>query len=146
VTLARVLARNMWKKDFKWNDTSVKTDFFAIECNEAVVLIGDQCFESESKYKFRIDLAEEWKKYTGLPFVFACWVANRETDSDFRQEFNAALKLGVDNLEKVAESFGSSGRIGRKELETYLKVNIDYNLDDEKRKAMELFHDLMKKL
>ena len=146
VTLARVLAANMWKKEFTWNDTSEKTDFFDIACNEAVVLIGDQCFESESRYKFRIDLAEEWKKYTGLPFVFACWVANRDIDEEFRNEFNSALRLGVENIEKVAEYYGNTGKITREELLKYLKVNIDYHLNDEKRKAMELFLDLTKKL
>jgi chorismate dehydratase len=146
VTLVKVLAANMWKKEFRWNDTSEKTDFFAIACNEAVVLIGDQCFESESRYKFRIDLAGEWKKHTGLPFVFACWIANRETDESFRAEFNEALSYGVNNIERVAEYFGNSGRIGREELEKYLKENIDYHLDAPKKAAMNLFHELMKKL
>lgn len=146
VTLARVLAANMWKKEFRWNDTSENTDFFDIACNEAVVLIGDQCFESESRFKFRMDLAEEWKIFTGLPFVFACWVANRDIDEEFRDEFNSALKLGVENIDKVAEYFGNSGKITRKELLEYLNVNIDYNLDEAKRKAMTLFHDLMRKL
>jgi chorismate dehydratase len=27
-----------------------------------------------------IDLASEWKKFTGLPFVFALWIMNREID------------------------------------------------------------------
>ena len=146
VTLAKVLAGNMWKKKFMWNDTSEKTDFFDIACNEAVVLIGDQCFESESRYKYRIDLAEEWKKYTGLPFVFACWVANRDIETGFRDEFNSALSLGVNNIDKVAEYFGKGGRITRDELLVYLKVNIDYHLDEDKIKGMNLFLDLIKKL
>jgi chorismate dehydratase len=146
VTLAKVLAGNMWKKKFIWNDTSEKTDFFDIACNEAVVLIGDQCFESESRFKYRIDLAEEWNKYTGLPFVFACWVANRDIEKEFRDEFNSALSLGVNNIDKVAEYFGKGGRITRDELLVYLKVNIDYHLDEDKIKGMNLFLDLIKKL
>jgi chorismate dehydratase len=146
VNLVKILAAGMWKKEFRWNDTSEKTDFLSIACNEAVVLIGDQCFESESKYKFRIDLAEEWKNHTGLPFVFACWVANREIDESFRGEFNDALSMGVNNIEKVAEYFGNSGKIGREELEKYLKENIDYHLDARKKEAMNLFHSLMQKL
>jgi len=146
VTLVRVLARNMWKKDFRWNDTSEVTDFFSIPCNEGVVLIGDQCFESESRYKFRMDLAMEWKKQTGLPFVFACWVANRDTGIEFLNDFNSALRLGVENIDKVAEYFGSMGKISKPQLVDYLKNNIDFNLDDDKKSAMNLFFDLMKKL
>jgi chorismate dehydratase len=93
-----------------------------------------------------MDMAEEWKKYTGLPFVFACWVANRDIDKEFRDEFNSALKLGVDNIDKVADYFGNSGKIPRKELLEYLKVNIDYQLNEPKKEAMDLFLDLMRKL
>jgi chorismate dehydratase len=145
VTLVKVLAAEMWKKEFKWVDTSEKTDFLNISCNEAVVLIGDQCFESESKYKFRTDLAWEWKKHTGLPFVFACWVSNRILEEDFRSEFNSALKLGVDNIGRVSDYFGKSGSIGREDLEDYLRNNIDYNLNADKVKAMELFLSMAEK-
>lgn len=146
INLIRVLAANFWKREFKWKDTSEKTDFFSIPCNEAVVLIGDQCFESESRFKFRIDLAGEWKKHTGLPFVFACWAANTELSEEFIKDFNNALRLGVENIEKVAETFGEAGKINREELEKYLKNNIDYPLDDRKISGMDLFLDLMKKL
>jgi predicted solute-binding protein len=73
-------------------------------------------------------------------------VANRDIDEEFRNEFNSALRLGVENIEKVAEYYGNTGKITREELLKYLKVNIDYHLNDEKRKAMELFLDLTKKL
>jgi len=76
VNLIRVIARNFWKREPEWINTSNGFDFRAVAKNEAVVLIGDQCFELENSYHNSVDLAEEWKNYTGLPFVFACWVAN----------------------------------------------------------------------
>jgi chorismate dehydratase len=146
VNLTRVLAKNMWKREFIWRDTSENFDFINIGKNEAVVLIGDQCFESESKFKFRIDLAGEWNRYTGLPFVFAVWAANREFDSAFITEFNNALKLGVDNIHKVAVFFAGTSVIGENELERYLRINIDYNLDERKVNAMNLFLDMLRNL
>ncbi|MFN8241678.1 MAG: menaquinone biosynthesis protein [Bacteroidales bacterium] len=146
VTLVRVLARHMWNKEYKWVSTNERTDFFNIPCNEAVVLIGDQCFESESKFSRRIDLAEEWKKYTGLPFVFACWVANKNLDERFLSEFNAALGLGVRNIDKVVEYFSDSGAIRNEVLKTYLTENIDFKLDEKKHQAMKLFLELIKKI
>jgi chorismate dehydratase len=143
VNLTRVLAKNMWNREFNWVDTSEKFDFMNIGADEAVVLIGDQCFEMASNYDFGMDLAEEWKNYTGLPFVFACWAANRELDHKFVSGFNSALKLGVENIHSVAEYFGQSGVIGQKELEDYLKINIDYPLDDRKRQGMNLFLELL---
>ena len=86
---------------------------------------------------YRIDLAEEWKKFTGLPFVFACWVANKPLSTEFTDDFNNALSLGVNNIDKVSERFGENGSITGTELRDYLKKNIDYLLDSRKREAMD---------
>jgi chorismate dehydratase len=98
VNLTKVLARHMWHREFRWVNTSEKFDFMHIGADEAVVLIGDQCFESESNYDFGIDLAGEWKKYTGLPFVFACWTANRGLEDNFIKDFNLALSIKLPKL------------------------------------------------
>jgi chorismate dehydratase len=146
VNLTRVLARFMWKRDFKWNNTSEKFDFSNIGPGEAAVLIGDQCFEMESRFRYGTDLAEEWKRQTGLPFVFACWVANRELDIDFISEFNFALKSGVDNIDKVVESFSARSVIKDDNLRNYLNNNIEFTLDTEKKKGMNFFLELLSKL
>ena len=146
VNLAKVLAKNMWKREFRWITTSEKSDFENIGKNEAVVLIGDQCFEFENSFRYKLDLAEEWKKQTGLPFVFACWTANRDLDAEFIKDFNLALKSGVENIDKVAKAYGKKGSISEKELKDYLKNNIDYIFDSEKKKGMRLFLELLNKL
>jgi chorismate dehydratase len=146
VNLTKVLAKNMWGKKFRWVNTSEQFDFVNIGNNEAVVLIGDQCFEFEEKFKYKVDLAEEWKKQTGLPFVFACWAANRELDTGFVSDFNDALKLGVDNIDKVAAAFSKNSVIKGDDLLNYLKHNIDYIFDSEKKRGMTLFLDLLSKL
>jgi chorismate dehydratase len=146
VNLIKVLAKFMWKKEFTWINTSEKFDFRNIRNNEGVVLIGDQCFEFENSFKMKIDLAGEWKNQTGLPFVFACWTANRELENEFIRDFNNALKLGVENISKVAHYFRDKGLIGEKELYEYLTKNIDYIFDNEKKKGMNLFLELMNTL
>ena len=146
VNLTRVLAKNMWKKEYKWINTSNEFDFVNIGKKEAVVLIGDQCFELENRFNHKVDLAEEWKKQTGLPFVFACWASNTDLDIDFISDFNSALKSGVDNIDKVAAAFSKSSGIEKDVLRNYLKYNIDYIFDSEKKKAMNLFLELLGKL
>jgi chorismate dehydratase len=146
VNLIKIIAHNYWKKDFSWINTSEGFDFKSIMKNEATVLIGDQCFELEDFYEYKCDLGEEWKKFSGLPFVFACWVSNKPLPSDFIEDFNDALSLGVKNIDLVADRFGNSGSITGAELIAYLTENIDFPLDNEKKKAMNLFLDLLKKL
>ena len=146
VNLSKVLAKNSWKREYKWINTSKAFDFLNIGLNEAVVLIGDQCFEFENSFRYKIDLANEWKKFSGLPFVFACWTANKHLNNEFIAKFNNALKLGVNNIDAVVEKFGNKGTIKGKTLKTYLVENIDFNFNDEKKKALKLFLKLLEEL
>jgi chorismate dehydratase len=146
VNLTKVLAKNSWKRKFNWINTSKAFDFLNISLYEAVVLIGDQCFEFENSFRYKIDLAMEWKKFSGLPFVFACWTSNKHIDNVFIKEFNQALQLGVNNIDAVAEKFGQTGTITGEILRTYLIENIDFNFNDEKKTGLKLFLDLMSEL
>jgi chorismate dehydratase len=145
VNLIKVLAKNSWKKEFIWIDTSKTFDFRNIGRDEATVLIGDQCFEYESSFRYQIDLAMEWKKFAGLPFVFACWTANKQLDSAFISKFNSALKLGVNNIDAVVARFGNSGTITGDILKNYLLKNIDYSFNEEKKAGLKLFLELLQK-
>ena len=143
VNLTKVLARNSWKREYKWINTTKAFDFLNIGLNEAVVLIGDQCFEFENSFRYKVDLANEWKKFSGLPFVFACWTANKQINNEFITKFNNALRLGVNDIDAVVEKFGNSGTIRGEILKKYLVENIDYNFNDEKKKALMLFLELL---
>jgi chorismate dehydratase len=146
VNLVKVLAKNAWKKDFKWMNTSQGFDFKGIGKNEGAVLIGDQCFEFESSFTHAVDLSGAWKDFTGLPFVFACWTANKILSNKFIDEFNRALQPGLMNIDAVVEKFGKTGKIRDGELKKYLTENIDYDFNDEKKKALQMFLVLMSRL
>jgi len=146
VNLTKVLAKNSWKREFSWINTTKAFDFVNVGLNDAVVLIGDQCFEFENRFIYKIDLAMEWKKFSGLPFVFACWTANKHIDPAFIKEFNEALSLGVNNIDAVVEMFGNTGTITGQTLKTYLIENIDFKFDDKKKAGLKLFLELMAEL
>lgn len=146
INLTKVLARNKWNRDFTWINTSKGFDFLNIETDESVVLIGDQCFEYENSFRYKVDLAEEWVSFSGLPFVFACWTANRHLENEFIEEFNRALKTGINNIDAVVEKFGATGTIPGVILRNYLNENIDYVFDDNKKKGLKFFLELMEKL
>jgi chorismate dehydratase len=139
VSLARILAKHWWRREFDWKNTSENFDFKSIRKNDGIVLIGDQCFEFEKQFRYGTDLAEEWYNFTGLPFAFACWTANRQLPEEFLKEFNEALGTGVENIPKVVSKYGRKGIIRGKTLETYLTENISFNLNEDKRKAIKLF-------
>ncbi len=146
VTLSKVLAKNFWKREFKWMNTSRGFDFRNIGLKQAVVLIGDQCFEYEKCFRYKIDLGGDWKDFSGLPFVFACWTSNRVIDKEFILEFNKALKYGITNIDLVVRKYGSDGTITGEILRRYLTENIDFDFNDEKKKGLALFLDLVRGL
>lgn len=146
VNLAMILAKFAWKRDFIWKSTDEGFDFTNIPDNEGVVIIGDQCFEYEGNFIHRIDLAGEWHRFTGLPFAFACWTANRKLDDAFLKDFNDALAFGVKNIPEVIRKYGKTGVIRGHDLRTYLTENMDFILNEDKREAIRLFLDFMSKI
>ncbi|HJP63785.1 MAG TPA: menaquinone biosynthesis protein, partial [Mucilaginibacter sp.] len=88
--LARVLLKNYWKVQpgllTNAPDYSQSTDTYT-----AYVQIGDRTFGKKSQYRFVYDLSEEWQQFTGLPFTFAAWIANKPIPQEFINEFNQAL-------------------------------------------------------
>jgi chorismate dehydratase len=146
VNLIKVLARDYWKQNFRWVDTQKGFDFQGIGEGEAMVIIGDRCFEFENMFSYKPDLASLWKEHTGLPFVFACWVSNKALDPGFLREFNEALLTGINNIDGVVARFGPSAAVGSAELKDYLTHNIDYDFNNDKRKALNLFLGLMSSL
>jgi chorismate dehydratase len=140
--LARVLLKNYWKvypeliEDA--DDYSAST-----EANTAFVQIGDRTFGKKEKYKYAYDLAEEWQNFTGLPFMFAGWIANKPIPQDFMDEFNAALKYGLDHR---AELFKELPTRDDFDIQDYLMHKIDFDLTDGKKKALYMFLDYIKAL
>jgi len=140
--LARVLLKNYWGvypeliKDA--TDYSEST-----EANTAFVQIGDRTFGKKNKYKYAYDLAEEWQNFKDLPFMFAGWIANKPIPQDFMDEFNAALKYGLDHR---AELFKELPMRDDFDIQDYLMHKIDFDLTEEKKKALYMFLDYIKAL
>lgn len=139
IALVKLMAKKFWNRHYKWENTDPNFNFFNLADNQGIVLIGDQCYEMESNFQYRTDLAVEWNRFTTLPFVFACWVSNKSFSLNFIEQFNKALEYGVKNIDKVVEYYGKRGVMPPDVLEYYLTNNIDFILDEEKKVAMNTF-------
>lgn len=136
VALVQCLASSYWKIFPEF--IAAKDGFENItEDDTALVIIGDRAFEHKSKFAYCYDLAEEWNKFTELPFVFAVWVANKNVPLDFLQKFNNALKFGIENRKNIIVENQSKYPLIK--VSEYLLNNISYDLDESKMKGMKLF-------
>ncbi|MCR8556805.1 menaquinone biosynthesis protein [Mucilaginibacter sp. BJC16-A38] len=140
--LARVLLKNYWKTDHQMIENA--SDYAASnDLHTAFVQIGDRTFGKKQQYKYVYDLAGEWQEFTGLPFVFAAWVANKPIPADFMDEFNRSMKLGLDHRADLLKELPQRADF---DLEDYLMHKLDFDLTADKKKALHLFHEYIKAL
>ncbi len=135
VMLTRILMHEYWKKDVRWQDTNGEEYLHQIRDGVAGVVIGDRALELKKHAAFMYDLGAAWKDHTGLPFVFAAWVANTTLPESFITQFNAANAVGLRHLDQVIEL----EQVNHEELYRYYTRFISYGLDNEKRQGLDLF-------
>lgn len=136
VNLTRVLAANYWKISPQWEQAKPGYEN-GVEQGHAAVIIGDRTFGIRDRFRYAWDLSEEWMNFTGLPFVFACWVANKELPKEFIGQLNQALKWGVDRRLEVADQLRD--KYPNIDVRDYLGEKIRYDLDEPKRKGLARF-------
>lgn len=136
VNLVRILAQKYWKINPQWKSLSELKGKLAQE--DGMVLIGDKTFGLSGQYPYCYDLAGEWIKFTGLPFVFAVWISRKPLPVDFEKSFQSALTWGVEHREASIE-MAVEPHITDQQLISYLKNDISYEFDNQKKKGMEMF-------
>jgi len=95
------------------------------------LLIGDAALAAEGRFRYTLDLGAAWKELTGLPFVFAVWVARPGVlgagDVQLLQE---SLAAGLEARESIAQAW-ARGRGGDAQQHlAYLSSSIRYRLDE----------------
>ena len=144
VTLCRILAAKAWKREYTWLPAPEEFEITSMVHGEAAVMIGDRCFEYARHFRYRLDLGLEWKKFTGLPFVFACWVSSVKLPDHFTSLFNKALEEGLERRNEAVTLLREGAAATPEEVIFYLNHNIDFRLDDRKREALAKFIDYIK--
>jgi len=127
--LAKVLLKFHWAQEVEFTaDQEAQTD--------AIVLIGDRTFGNRELYAFSYDMGKEWMKFTGLPFLYAAWIANRAIPDAFVVQFDEALKFGLAHRNEVLKDLP---QVNGFDMEDYLMHKLDFELTPQKREAMDLF-------
>ncbi|MES2828901.1 MAG: menaquinone biosynthesis protein [Bacteroidota bacterium] len=134
--LAKVLLKFFWQQEVNYTtDLNAATD--------AIVLIGDRTFGKKGTYPYAYDMGEEWMRFTGLPFVYAAWVANKDIPANFIAEFNQALALGLIQRKELLNELPA---VQGFDLEDYLFHKLNFDLNDDKKEALNLFLSYISKL
>ena len=142
VMLVQVLAEFFWK---------IKPEFIAAEKGYeekikgaiAGLIIGDRNFSIGRKFSHTYDLSEQWKLFSGLPFVFACWISNKKLEVLQARDLHSAFAFGLEHKQEALKELNT--QLDRGMIAAYLDQYISYKLDASKRSAMDLFLQLGRK-
>ena len=108
---------------------------------EAVLLIGDPALRHLDSTAYSVDLGEAWYKLTGLPFVYACWVAREDAClGDLRQTLLESKERGVAQIPEIARVEAQKLGLCETLCLDYLQNRIKYDLDASAIAGIELFY------
>lgn len=139
VMLCKILFEKYWKKKVQFINTKDESYIDNIRGNVAGLVIGDRALKVRDAIKYKFDLGLGWKEMTGLPFVFAVWVAvlkSSQTTSDDILDF---CSFGLNNLDQVI----SANPYPYYNLERYYRENIAYRLSPEMKRSIDLYLSLL---
>lgn len=134
VALLKVLIKEYWKIDVVFEETSGNYQS-KISGTTAALVIGDRALQQRKISPFIYDLGFEWKKFTGLSFVFAAWISNKKLEDDFIESFNVANSFGLNKIEEVVKA----NPYDTFDLHHYYADCISFELDADKKEGLELF-------
>jgi chorismate dehydratase len=117
-----------------------------LQWHDAAMLIGDPALQARTDGYFVYDLAEEWKRWTGRPFVFAFWairkaaLEGRAAEPNVAQVFQRSRDNGLKHIPEIASAWAPRLSLSPKLIADYLTENVDYGLDSENLEGLRLFY------
>jgi cyclic dehypoxanthinyl futalosine synthase len=142
VILARLLLRRGRAKEPRYVGSTPDVGLSRVGETRGALVIGDPALLAEGKYPHTFDLALEWKKATGLPFVFAAWCGREGALSAAGEEILAAAKLeGLARRDEYAKEHAAKTGLSEESLRAYLETAIRFDLGEEEREGLQRFYD-----
>jgi chorismate dehydratase len=142
VALLELLFEHVWraKPEFTLGDAEM-TDIARLDGQSAArLVIGDAALvlaagrvgeDGATRYPYAYDLGDTWKHWTGLPFVFAVWVAQRTAPVGEALRVHAQLiesrNWGVTHLDVLAGQARETTGVSLQGCQEYLS-GLDYGL------------------
>lgn len=115
--------------------------------HDAALVIGDPALQIDRSRYRTLDLAEEWIRYTGKPFVFAFWAvrsvaATDAASHDLAEVFQQSRDHGLEstNLDHITHQWAPRLGIPETDVRSYLTQNIHYYLDTDCLAGLQLFY------
>jgi chorismate dehydratase len=147
VALTKVLFAKWWGEGRTFTPMAPDVEKMTAECDAGLV-IGDPALKVDRSRYLTYDLAEEWIRLSGKPFVFAFWAVRQAALKDaspaldlasiFQESRDHGLQPG--NLQQIAREWAPRLGLSEAEIRSYLTENIHYDLDPTCLDGLQLFY------
>jgi chorismate dehydratase len=116
--------------------------------HDAGLLIGDPALQVDRLRYYTLDLAEEWIRFTGKPFVFAFWAVRGAASADADPALDVPTifldsrdhGLASASLNQIAREWAPRLGLSEAGVRSYLTENIHYQLDTDCLEGLQLFY------
>ena len=147
VALTRVLFAKWWGAGRTFTPVAPDVEKMLQE-HDAGLVIGDPALKVDRSRYLSFDLAEEWIRLTGKPFVFAFWavrqaaLTNAPPTLDLTTIFQESRDHGLQaaNLQQIAREWAPRLGLSEEDVKNYLTENIYYDLDPACLDGLQLFY------
>ena len=141
-TLVKIIFREFLDHEPAWTVRTPNLEEM-LERNDAALIIGDPGMTFPRAGLKVWDMANLWRTFTGLGFVFAMWmIADRDIEAARRVDFAAARDEGVDHIEEIVAAYRDKIPMPVEELGKYLTQNIVFRVDDSMQRGLQLYYEL----
>jgi chorismate dehydratase len=107
---------------------------------DAALLIGDKGWLADDTGLNVLDLGHAWQRLTGLPFVYAVWLARPEAITPpLTEALNTAKAWGRTQFDAIAEEEAARLNCPAAWCHHYLSEVMDYELGEQHEQALETF-------
>jgi chorismate dehydratase len=118
--------------------------------HEAALLIGDKVVTADpgkEAYPFQLDLGGAWREMTGLPFVFAVWMARAGASlGSLPEVLEEQLTANLARVPEIASKCGPVSGWPVQLAERYLGEILQYRIGERELQAIQLFWDHCRRL
>jgi len=147
VALTKVLFARWWGPGRTFTSMEPDIEKMLAE-HDAGLVIGDPALKIDRSRYLTYDLAEEWIRLTGKPFVFAFWAVRQEALDDAPVVFDLATVFqdsrdhGLEpaNLDRIVQEWSPRLGLSDADINEYLTENIYYELDALCVEGLQLFY------
>jgi chorismate dehydratase len=145
--LVRLILKRVYGLDPEYREPSAGSRVESPGEADAQLIIGDPALKAGLQGRVVLDLAAEWKSWTGFPFVFAFWAVRREA---WREElpalFSRAYRLAMESFDAMVQEEVSATPPGASlspaMIEDYLRHGLHYELTGADEEGLALFYRL----